>query len=615
MAHNSLTALPNEFALLTNLRYLNLRSNNFEDFPLALCLLPGLDILDISRNRLRSLPIDIGHLRKLKIFSLAKNKLTVLPKYLGEMKDLKILKVQANPLRTPTEQALDRAIGHDGQILDFGELRAVLGCTDDEVSPIDTPSSDEGPSKSTVSALDTLDAAEFRSRSPNDRALGMKQPPIPSKNQQRRLVGQSPGPLRGRTDRNLAVATPPFNSTANALISPPLNSANSERSRSRSESASVRDSRKRMGIQVKPAQKALGTVEESKALKAHHMRGFSHDSKVPIGQTRGGKVMDTEGGNEEVGRRSPTETEGGGAYFRRLSSLPERKRTSLSSARIVECARGILYSLTQANQAIQQYVSFSRDRSKPLPALESVLYNARSHTAHLISALETYEERGDERAVEPILEACDCCVQVFRHVVTQLHANLSKVALDMDIRFTRTLLLLLYGVHIELQTAWSAIRPILPSPPVGQHPNQDVARNNYLAPNPARAKAGQFAVSTPRTPDAFNLPHTPSLPPSSGAEDSSPPDEDLHENVQAATSHALATLAQIIDAVQRISQTQSLPPSTQLKIQDLKLLCGRGAEVARRLKTMAGEGGRRFWDETNFFIKVSPGIQHVRTHS
>src|SRR5690606_1882434 len=143
------------------------------------------------------------------------------------------------------------------------------------------------PSRSTISPMDTLDAADFRSRSPNEKALAMKQPPIPSKNQQRRLVGQSPGPLRGRKDGNLAVATPPFNASTNALISPPLNSANSERSRSRSGSASVRDSRRRMGIQGKPPAQALNAGDESKALKAHHMRGYSHDSKVPMNQTRG----------------------------------------------------------------------------------------------------------------------------------------------------------------------------------------------------------------------------------------------------------------------------------------------------------------------------------------
>lgn len=445
----------------------------------------------------------------------------------------------------------------------------------------------------------------------------MLQPLAPAKNGQRRFI-RAPPP---------AVGTPSYDSVANSTISPPLNSASSasERARSKSESTgTMRDSRKRMGIHVRPNNQ-LGTVDETKAVKSHHMRGYSHDSKVPNGQRLNPSEGQTDG-PPGFNSRSPTEQEGAGPYFRRLSTLPEKKRTSQSAIRIVEAAQGILYSLTQASNAIEQYVSFSRARNKPLPALESVLYNSKTHSLHLIRALETYDERNDEEAVDPILEACDHNIQVFRHIITLLHSKIQPIGMDMDARFTRTLLLLLYGVHIELQAAWGSIRLIL-MPLLNQDGSAGGRVHMVSSSKDMRLKHGQPShsggyfqpmgnITTPRTPDTFHLPQTPSISQTvfhENAEHS--PEYELFEAVHAATSHALTTLAQIADTVNRISMQQSLPPATQLKVQDLKMLCENGIDVAQRLKAKipmmrenihnpTSRERKRFIDETGLFIKV-----------
>jgi len=67
LGNNHLTTLPTEFALLSSLRYLNLKHNNFLDFPNVLTLMPSLDTLDISHNKINRLPSQPGQLVKLRV--------------------------------------------------------------------------------------------------------------------------------------------------------------------------------------------------------------------------------------------------------------------------------------------------------------------------------------------------------------------------------------------------------------------------------------------------------------------------------------------------------------------------------------------------------------------
>lgn len=466
-------------------------------------------------------------------------------------------------------------------------------------------------------------------------------PPIPSRSQQRSLAQQR----SGRADLVLPLPSPSLPGASQVNITPGSVSAqptsgqsSHERSRSNSESTmSNARATKRMGtVYVHQRKHKLGTVDEIKTAKHHHVRGYSHDSIIETQH----RVMAHETASEQIPvSRSPTDPDKptAGRYFRRLSSLPEQKRSSMSTARVAESARGILYSLSQSHSAISIFITNSGERSKHAP-LERVLFNANNQIGNLVRALETYDAKGDETAVDPVLTACSSCVGAFRHAMSLLQSSLREISSESDIRLTRTLLLMIYGVFVELQNSWASLRPILPIPPASLQPQSNSYFPRQVAPQgsnlrlksgPAGALSLPISISasqgippplpTPKSPDtSFQIPPTPSIASYLYMNEAGIPesDEPLFDNVNAATLAALSTLPQITDAIIKMGMAKSLPPNTMLKMQELDVLCGNTRDVARRLKSRLDfirdhirdnnvVERRKFWDDTNIFIKVS----------
>lgn len=598
LAHNRLTGFSDAFSQLSRLRYLNLRSNLMREFPISLSKLSSLEILDISRNQLVSLPEDFGMLMNLKVLSMSKNMIEHLPTYIGRMQDLKILKIDHNPIAFPSRDVLELA----GEGEDFRDTRLELikrylrNAENKGTEDTESGSSDEGDTDYSHLTVKPMPATSSVSQTPVSRP-----PPLPSRSQQRFLNLQR----GGRVDM-----VPPLPSPS---LSGPSQASNK-----------------------------LGTVDEIKPTKHHHVRGYSHDSIIETQH----RVMAHEAANEQISvSRSPTDPDRptAGHYFRRLSSLPEQKRSSMSTARVAESARGILYSLSQSHTAISIFITNSGERSKHAP-LERVLFNANNQIGNLVRALESFDAKGDETAVDPVLAACSSCLGAFRHVMSLLQSSLREISSESDIRLTRTLLLMVYGTFVELQNSWAALRPILPVPPANLHsqstsyfprqicppgPNMRLKSgppgSMSLPPGVATAQGIPPPLPTPKSPDAsFQMPQTPSIASSLYMTESGIPesDEPLFENVNAATSAALTTLPQITDAIIKMGMAQSLPPNTMLKMKELDILCGNSRDVARRLKLRLDYirdhlkdnnviERRKFWDDTNLFIKSIIDIAEI----
>lgn len=417
-------------------------------------------------------------------------------------------------------------------------------------------------------------------------------------------------------------SNPSSSSSSLTYNSPSHNTTSShERSRSNSETSTQQSRNKRMG-NIFPRGEKLGTVDEAKPSKHQHMRGYSHDSIIE-NQHRAAALEGN--GDQGSSSRSPTESDRAtaGHYFRRLSSLPEQKRSSMSAVRAAESARGILYALSQAHSAISIFTTHSGDRLKH-GALERVLFNANIHVGYLVRALERHDADGEETVIEPVLNACSTCLGAFRHVVSLLQASLRELSSESDIRLTRTLLLMIYGSAVELQNSWISLRPILPLPTGHSAPSYFARQMATPLPH-SRLKSLTSTINrdvppplgTPRSPDAsFQIPSTPSI--SSALYSDGVPDNDepFFNEVSTATSAALSTLPQITDASAAVAAAKSLPPNTMLKMKELEVLCSNTREVACRLQARLEsirehiqEGNilerRKFWEDTNLFIKVS----------
>eukprot|EP00996_Jenningsia_fusiforme_P000086 NODE_1050_length_1740_cov_26.256653_g927_i0.p1 GENE.NODE_1050_length_1740_cov_26.256653_g927_i0~~NODE_1050_length_1740_cov_26.256653_g927_i0.p1 ORF type:complete len:503 (-),score=96.95 NODE_1050_length_1740_cov_26.256653_g927_i0:132-1640(-) len=88
---------------LTNLRKLNLMSNELESLPEGIRQLEQLELLGLKSNRLRRLPNDLGGLRRLVALFLTDNSLLELPESIGNLKSLRKLQASNNQLQSLPE--------------------------------------------------------------------------------------------------------------------------------------------------------------------------------------------------------------------------------------------------------------------------------------------------------------------------------------------------------------------------------------------------------------------------------------------------------------------------------------------------------------------------------
>ncbi|KAI5813562.1 RAM signaling pathway protein-domain-containing protein [Pyronema omphalodes] len=673
LTHNQLVSFPNEFGALPRLRYLNLRSNHLKEFPLALTRLPSLEVLELSRNRLRTLPPDLGNLINLVVLVLSKNKINALPTYIADMNQLKILKLDHNPLTFPPKTVWDkpesanstnedtRSAWLDG-VKKFLRQHTERPASTTQESELGSSSDDGGGDNSFNPSFSRTPSFESSSlESETTLVNDTTEPPTLLRTvRQIRANGATAAGDAFRAKSPVPPSTPghkkkhPSSSSINQatstsmngspqrseLSSPGVTSPQTERLRSNSESL-LGNREKRRGMPPPPRNNAtpsrkpmfipqsLRPVDE-KPYK--HTRGYSHDSVIDGGQN-----------NAHAPSRSPTDNERRpGQYFRRLSSLPENKRSSLSSGRVGEAARGILYSLSTLQKPIEQFIASAGDLGGPESKVGRALYNSNLHVTSLVGALEAYEAKDDEPAVQKVIDACQTCVAAFRQVLSMLQSSLKEMepgSIRPDVRYARTLMLMLYGSYVEIQCSYENLRPLLLAhtvadsrpmsrsgpPPLVRHqtaPNilQMRYNNNNNSTNSSTtdhvsSTTLQAPLATPRNLDAtFGGLQTPwTRQPSDSQRSDSGFDQEgaLYQKFQAATNAAINMLPQI-DKEAKSASIQSIQPAIAIKLRDVSLLCGSGCEAARGLTKIrwdamqAGDLNERkkFWDETNKFTQV-----------
>lgn len=464
-------------------------------------------------------------------------------------------------------------------------------------------------SESPYSTVSSASSSQF--------VLPFAAPPIPSKNLHR---------ANGlhRSNRSLHSATIMERSRSHSEAS---QKPSATRPRRRAESSQ----RHRPGL----SQNAIPDDNKNLRIK-QHTRGVSHDS---------GTQDDDDSGL----RSSPTEmsSQGGfGAYFKRLSIMPANLRVSLSSIKVVEAARGILFALSQIHQATQQYVGLCGDATLSRK-INRVLYNAKIHVGNLIDSLETHEGKaeGSSEDVLPVIEACNACVGAFRHVIKILLHHIEVLADRADVRLTRTFILLIYGAAVELQNSWDGLRPSLPVidrpaiPPT--LPNASVSTLSKVSspqanrlktivgappnitlpptPNPSiKSDTSKLDFNPPPTP--FGIPPTPNVDLSQMAEN----DEPLFEKIQTATATALSVLAYISEQIAKLQAPGQIlagkepPGATMAKLKELGAYAVSTGDVTKRLKGRVAvvrerkdrDERKKFWEDTNAFVKVAPPCPH-----
>jgi Leucine-rich repeat (LRR) protein len=465
LSHNQIWHIPLRFSECTHLRYLNIRSNVFREIPRGVYKLNQLEILDISRNKVRKISSDIKNLKSLRVFSMVHNRVEDLPVELCEMTKLQILKIAENPLRfklkkiveaKESEVSFSEMTDHERETAITLEIKRYLRDSHPVIAPIDVEISLE------------LDESPMETPKPLKRALSSRFPVIPSTNNvDSGSEGNKSSPIQANpppipTRSHYRVASGQSGQQILALrrpgIAPLVNQSNNERNRSNSESvlqatAAVRQ--KRMGM-LRRERPELDSIDELKVNRNSHLRGFSHGSVLK----RNG-ALSSPGGTSSSSPNSPRDARRHRlAFVKRLSSLPEHKVENEWNNPVIEGAKGILYALYQIHPQISGLIAAVRSKEvQRRSTLEFTFFNASTHVDRLNEALEQADlvDIEDEDAVEKIettvRQDCATCIMAYTHVTAQLQDNVKKIVAGSDVRYVRTLMLLLYGSMIEVRNA------------------------------------------------------------------------------------------------------------------------------------------------------------------
>ncbi|GAA5880561.1 hypothetical protein JCM3774_002010 [Rhodotorula dairenensis] len=240
-----------------------------------------------------------------------------------------------------------------------------------------------------------------------------------------------------------------------------------------------------------PDQESLGDQGVSRPTPAHVLvRSFSEQpvmrsegfgSALPSPVTRKGTApleraepRDMPPGNAHHALETATNAENdriSAAYFRRQSMLPVStiaKTVPPALLGWIETVRGILFSISQVHAALRQFVVYAAQERLAGP-VSRLMSTSDASTAALVDALDRFDSfshRGTPapHIIRDVFTSCQQSVDLLRKLIDALQAPLRGLTSTADLRYTRTLLLMLFGSIGEIAQAWATIAPAVDDP-------------------------------------------------------------------------------------------------------------------------------------------------------
>ncbi len=156
------------------------------------------------------------------------------------------------------------------------------------------------------------------------------------------------------------------------------------------------------------------------------------------------------------------------SYFRRFSVLQSSiisKTIPESLLYLVDAARGILFAVSQIYQTLHHYTVYAIDE-RLASVLLKVLDPASGYITQLINALDRFDSMSRRGLPTPaicrgVVESCKDNLAIFGKAVGVLALQLKVLATQDDVRYTRQMLLVLYGATAEISNAWQSMIPHL----------------------------------------------------------------------------------------------------------------------------------------------------------
>ncbi|KAG5437767.1 hypothetical protein PCANB_000480 [Pneumocystis canis] len=582
----NLSFFPDEIKKLSRLRYLNIRANIFKEFPIILCDLPSLEILDISRNKIRSLPHEFGNLMSLKVLSISRNKLKTLPLYIAKMNNLKILKIDHNPITFPPKEITYFKGGEKEMLPWLDNIKSFLS-SHKQYSIQDNKEQDLISEKNSSAIQHHTLVNEKTSISPS----------FPEKTLQ-----TSSKDNQERKDEHLFLFSLPTKKTLN-------NSGNKSHQKS-----------------IEEMKSQINNYSSAKISHNHEIINNLEDNDITFKFPKNSMQINPD------------------TYFKRFSALPETKRAFLKSIKVIETSRGILFSLSQVYQGIRQYIVFCTDPSIK-GTINLFLYTANIHIEALAGALEGHETKDPGLEPSVIISECCTCIEAFKQVIGIFHKHIKKITMKIDIRYTRTLLLLLYGAAVEIQNSWMLLAQTLPSGSfnINSSSPKNQSSSNSISPHHSTFKSLSNISGTNSSISIINASNTnPNIIPTmSNLNQEELPnihtssiitqylkladisktntDEHLFEKILTATTVTLSVLTLLENAITQNTTTLSKKDYSTIginseiaeKLKELTIMSIDAKDVAQRLRNQLKNirennnlnYKQKFWEDTNAFVK------------
>ncbi|KAH9005232.1 RAM signaling pathway protein-domain-containing protein [Lactarius hatsudake] len=564
LASNRLATLPVTFVLLSRLRYLNLKNNCITMFPDVLTAMPSLEILDIGRNKLKRLPSQPGFLVNLRVFSFYKNKITRLPPYMAKFTRLSILRAEQNPWEWPPKSIMEL----QSTTKDF--IKTVQQWIEGNASSEHREELERESQRSNFESEDNafLDDSTPHARSfslsstPSARLENSVSHPSPIRSGRPSPLPLEPVSFRGRT-------SPPYRSPDaylqthqthedfldlsidDDLSRPPSDTLAHVRNASYAGSSRVAGRANLFSKKSLPdlRQTKLPLAEERpiRSPSAPLWNGPTASQSVdqppssrqdssnssdsgPINSRPGRAFFHGEIASSPIAPNRPAPTIDGErhSYFRRFSVLQLStisKTIPDSLLRLVDAARGILFAVSQIYQALRHYTVDAIDE-RLASVLLKVLDPASSYITQLINALDRFDSMSRRTLPTPLVcrgvfESCKDNVAIFGKAVGVLALQLKVLATQDDVRYTRQMLLVLYGAAAEISNAWRSMVPHLES--------VEPLLRDHRPPPATKTRPGGQGLAHPVSPNTTASPALPLAPfPTFVPPDGSTPAERTH---------------------------------------------------------------------------------------
>ncbi|KAJ3516723.1 hypothetical protein NLJ89_g948 [Agrocybe chaxingu] len=472
---NRICSLPSEFALLSRLRYLNLRHNLFSVFPdVVLCL---------SHNKLARLPSYLAQFRHLELFQVDRNPIEWPPpavlESFGDLPDLKngqdwIRKLQ-NWLDGEGSKGRDdyddSGYGErpelENERIQVIQLLAI-SCTRTGLDPGLTPHARSFSIDSATSLSSILESSyednfikqngfsSAKTLNHTEASLsggGLLKPSdfgdvySATSSQHGHESIPVPDPMHLRTASHASSLRKPQSSSMGGKKSlPDLRST-------------PKGPAKRMPVVLERKSpfppSANGKISEDIPTSSTPLRQDSGSSSASFPSTYPEEYQ----GNTRV---LPLVAAERNSYFRRSSTIRTSQPLPKSLKILLECSRSILFAMGQLYQTLEQYVQHGTSNHLT-SSFKKILDPANVNMLHLIRSLDRFDDVCQKSTPSPavcrgLVESCRDTVTVFRKGIGSLNMPTSTESSD-DARYVRWLIIEVYATTAELSFAWQTMVP------------------------------------------------------------------------------------------------------------------------------------------------------------